>query len=44
MIIDFDPKKSNKNASDRGLPFHRVVDFDWETAIYTAYSGRDKGY
>lgn len=34
MKIDFDPEKSNKNNHDRGLPFDRVAEFDWETALY----------
>lgn len=35
MKIDFDHEKSRKNTQDRGLPFDQVVDFDWETAIYS---------
>lgn len=35
MKIDFDPEKSNKNNRDRGLPFDRAADFDWETALYS---------
>ncbi len=34
MKIDFDPVKSDKNNLERGLPFEKVADFDWETAIY----------
>lgn len=34
MKIEFDPIKSEKNARDRGLPFHRATEFDWETARY----------
>jgi len=34
MKIDFDPEKSKKNSHDRGLPFERAIEFDWETAIY----------
>jgi len=34
MKIDFDPKKSEKNANERGLPFEKAADFDWEDAIY----------
>lgn len=34
MKIDFDLKKSEKNNHDRGLPFDRAADFDWETALY----------
>ena len=34
MKIEFDPAKSEKNARLRGLPFHLVEEFDWETAIF----------
>ena len=34
MKIEFDPAKSQKNAGERGLPFERVQEFDWEGAIY----------
>jgi uncharacterized DUF497 family protein len=34
MKIEFDPGKSAKNARDRGLPFDRVAEFEWETAAY----------
>ncbi|CAN5444215.1 BrnT family toxin [soil metagenome] len=34
MRIDFDPAKSDKNSLERGLPFDRAADFDWETARY----------
>ena len=33
MEIEFDPKKSAKNAEERGLPFDLVADFDFETAL-----------
>jgi len=32
--IEFDSAKSEKNARLRGLPFHLVEEFDWETAIF----------
>ena len=35
MKIVFDPAKSERNAKSRSLSFHRAVDFDWETAIYS---------
>lgn len=35
MKIEFVPKKSEKNATERGLPFEWVADFDWENAVYT---------
>jgi uncharacterized DUF497 family protein len=31
--IEFDPRKSQKNAAERGLPFELVSAFDWETAL-----------
>ncbi len=34
MKIEFDPTKSEKNARQRGLPFHLVDKFDWETTIF----------
>ena len=36
MKIEFDPAKSDKNAAQRGLPFDRVAEFDWETALILA--------
>ena len=33
MQIDFDPKKNEANVRDRGLPFDRTVDFDFDTAL-----------
>jgi uncharacterized DUF497 family protein len=33
MEIEFDLKKSAKNAVERGLPFDLVADFDFETAL-----------
>ncbi len=32
MKIEFDPRKSEKNARERGLPFELVEEFDWETS------------
>ena len=34
MKIAFDPAKSERNRRERGLPFDRAADFDWETALY----------
>lgn len=31
--IEFDPKKSAKNAAERQLPFDRAADFGWSDAI-----------
>jgi uncharacterized DUF497 family protein len=33
MEITFDPHKSERNAKERGLPFSRVHDFDWDRAV-----------
>jgi uncharacterized DUF497 family protein len=34
VIIEFDLAKSERNARERGLPFARADEFDWETATY----------
>lgn len=34
MIIDFDPKKSEKNILERNLSFERAIEFDWDGARY----------
>jgi hypothetical protein len=34
VIVEFDPQKSERNASERGLPFEQAADFDWENAAY----------
>jgi len=31
--IEFDEVKSRRNARERGLPFDRAAEFDWETAL-----------
>jgi uncharacterized protein len=31
--IEFDENKSRKNAIERDLPFDKVAEFDWETAL-----------
>ncbi len=31
--ILFDPRKSERNAQERGLPFERAADFDFNTAV-----------
>jgi uncharacterized DUF497 family protein len=33
MKIEFDPAKSVKNLTERGLPFEVVADFDFSSAI-----------
>jgi uncharacterized DUF497 family protein len=35
MNIEFDSTKSEKNRLGRGLPFECVIDFEWETALYS---------
>lgn len=36
MKIVFDPAKSARNTSLRGLPFERVADFGWSDAVILA--------
>ena len=36
MEIEFDPAKSEANEALRGLPFSRVADFDFDTALVAA--------
>lgn len=33
MPIEFDPAKSRKNATERGMPFDMAEEFEFETAI-----------
>jgi uncharacterized DUF497 family protein len=33
MEIGFDPNKSEKNSRERGLPFERAADLDWDRAV-----------
>lgn len=33
MEISYDPAKSERNVRERGLPFDRVYDFDFDTAV-----------
>ena len=35
MKIEFDPRKSEKNARERGLPFDLVEWLDWESATFS---------
>jgi uncharacterized protein len=35
MKIEFDSTKSEINIKRRGLPFDKVVEFDWDTAVYS---------
>jgi uncharacterized DUF497 family protein len=43
MRIDFDAQKNDTNIRDRGLSFERVVNFDFETAVYKQDTRRDYG-
>ncbi|MGB5198086.1 MAG: BrnT family toxin [Candidatus Deferrimicrobium sp.] len=43
MNIEFDEAKSRRNARERGLPFDRPAEFDWETAIIVEGTRRDHG-
>ena len=36
MKIEFDRNKSDRNASERGLPFDFVAEFEWEGAVFSA--------
>jgi len=43
MEIEFDANKNAANIRSRGLTFERVVDFDFETAVFKQDSWRDYG-
>jgi uncharacterized protein len=43
MAITFDPAKNAQNIAKRGLPFERVADLDWETAMVIEDTRRDYG-
>jgi uncharacterized protein len=43
MEIEFDTNKNEANIRLRGLSFERVVDFDFETAVYRQDFRRDYG-
>jgi uncharacterized DUF497 family protein len=43
MRLEFDPIKSERNARERGLPFERAADFEWQSAIVVADMRRDYG-
>lgn len=43
MEIEFDANKNAANIRSRGLTFERVVDFDFETAVFKQDSRRDYG-
>jgi uncharacterized protein len=41
--VAFDPRKSARNALERGLPFERARDFGFETATYIVDDRKDYG-
>ena len=43
MQICFDPAKSERNASERGLPFDLAAEFDFESALIWQDRRRDYG-
>jgi uncharacterized DUF497 family protein len=43
MRIEFDPAKSERNERERDLPFERVADFDFLTAVYRTDDRREYG-
>ena len=43
MNIEFDDAKSRRNARERGLPFDRAAEFEWETAIYEEDARKEYG-
>ena len=43
MLIEFDPAKSERNRSARGLPFELVVDLDWARAVTREDERREYG-
>jgi uncharacterized DUF497 family protein len=43
MDVTFDSKKSARNLLERGLPFERAMDFDFETATFVKDERRDYG-
>lgn len=43
MKITYDPAKSDRNVRSRGLPFDRVADFDFASALFLIDDRRDYG-
>ncbi len=39
--ITFDARKNDTNIRDRGLPFGRAAEFDFETAVFSQDQRRD---
>jgi uncharacterized protein len=43
MRVTFDPSKNARNIAERSLPFDRVSDLDWESALAVEDDRRDYG-
>jgi uncharacterized DUF497 family protein len=43
VLFTFDPEKSARNAAERGLPFERVRDMDWQNSYIVEDTRRDWG-
>ncbi len=43
MRITFNPAKNAKNIAERGLPFERVAELTWETAVLQEDKRKDYG-
>ena len=43
MEVSYDPAKNDHNLAIRGLSFDKVVEFEFETAVFTIDTRRDYG-
>ncbi len=43
MRLGYDPKKNDRNISERGLSFEQVADLNWPTAIIRPDARKDYG-
>ena len=43
MEVSYDPAKNKHNLAIRGLSFNKVVEFEFETAVFTIDTRRDYG-
>ena len=43
MAITFDPAKNARNIAERGLPFERVAELEWDTAVIIEDARHDYG-
>lgn len=43
MAITFDPAKNERTIAERGLPFERLADLEWDTAVMREDDRRDYG-